>query len=502
MKNNKIQILILALIIMIPFSASALEIEYLGSFEDNLFAASSITVDNNSLTVLEPFSKEIKVFTPNGLLQQKLHIKGDVNSISKLSQNEYLYCDLDAHIVAYVDLNKDSQTDYFENVYSFMNPIDIIVHNTISILDSDAKQIVIFSKQKEISAIISLKKNDGTTISFPNSFAQNKVNGNYYVLDQLASEIWIFNQAGAFIKSFSTFGAGLGEITRGGEISIATNGLVYISDRYQNRVSIFSEEGQYLEMIPNKNLQVKFNIPTGITIDENNVLYVASTENSRIQMFHIASSSTTADAISMEQLRPLPYDTVQTSEIEFIASATTDLSIQIDAFDFEIYTSDDSTNTISSHYDVVPTHLIDSLQNKSIYSAEWVTSEELTTLSSYQWRTRIHTQDSVYAWSEFLMFTTSGLPISYSLAQNYPNPFNPTTTIDFSLAKDSDVMLEVFNLNGQKVITLIDKSLSAGSHSVNWAGNNTNGQKSATGIYFYKLTADQFVQTKKMVLLK
>ncbi len=502
MKKHIVYLLSIALVSIMHLSVDAVEIEYIGTLDNNLFAPSSITVDNNSLTVLEPFSKEIKIFTPDGLYRQKLHIQGDANSISKLSENEYLYCDLEAHIVAYVDMTQDDQSDYFENTFSFMYPIDIILDSKISILDSEAKQIDVFSRNKEIESIIQLKDNEGTYISFPNSFALSTANGNYYVFDQTKSEIWIIKPDGTFIKSFSAFGAGLGEITRGGEISIGNNGLVYISDRYQNRVSIFSPDGEYLDIIPNGNFNISFNIPTGITIDENNILYVASTENSKIHMFHITASNTSEEAVTMEQLRPLPFDTVQTSEINFYATASTQLTAEIISFDFEIYSSDNTEKLIASSYSVEPTKTFDTLQNITIYTAQWITSEQLDTNSDYQWRTRVHTTDSVYKWSEFQIFSTSGLPISFSLAQNYPNPFNPTTTIDFTLANESDVTLDIFNLNGQKVITLLDKSLPAGKHSATWSGKNIYGQQSATGIYFYRLTADEFIETRKMVLLK
>ncbi len=502
MRKHVTFLFFIALLSIVYLSVDAVEIEYVGTLENNLFAPSSITVDNNSLTVLEPFSKEIKIFTPEGLYRQKLHIQGDANSICKLSEDEYLYCDLEAHIVAYVDMSQDEQSDYFENTFSFLYPIDIILDSKISILDSEAKQIVIFNRNKEIESIIQLKNNEGTFISFPNSFVYNTTNNNYYVFDQLNSEIWIIKPDGTFIKSFSAFGAGIGEITRGGEISVGNNGLVYISDRYQNRVSIFSADGEYLDMIPNGNINISFNTPTGITIDENNILYVASTENSKIQMFHITSSNTSEEAVTMEQLRPLPYDTVQTSAINFFATASTQLTTKIIFFDFEIYSSDNTENLIASSYSIAPTKTFDTLQNITIYTAQWITTEQLETHSDYQWRTRVHSADSAYKWSEFQTFSTSGLPLSFSLAQNYPNPFNPTTTIDFTLANKSNVSLEIFNLNGQKVITLMDKSLPAGKHSILWSGKNIYGQQSATGIYFYRLTADEFIETKKMVLLK
>jgi hypothetical protein len=92
----------------------------------------------------------------------------------------------------------------------------------------------------------------------------------------------------------------------------------------------------------------------------------------------------------------------------------------------------------------------------------------------------------------------AGLPAAYELRQNYPNPFNPATRIQFAVPKAGHVSLTVFNLLGQKVATLVDEVRSAGNHEVSW-----NGHGFASGLYFYRLSADNVVlQTKKMLLLK
>ncbi len=94
------------------------------------------------------------------------------------------------------------------------------------------------------------------------------------------------------------------------------------------------------------------------------------------------------------------------------------------------------------------------------------------------------------------------LPASFSLNQNYPNPFNPSTTIAFALPEAAEVRLEIFNLLGRKVATLTEGELPAGHHSVVWEGRNSSGSTVATGVYFYRLDAGSFSETKKMLLLK
>ncbi|MFC1724248.1 FlgD immunoglobulin-like domain containing protein [candidate division KSB1 bacterium] len=94
------------------------------------------------------------------------------------------------------------------------------------------------------------------------------------------------------------------------------------------------------------------------------------------------------------------------------------------------------------------------------------------------------------------------LPSDFSLKQNYPNPFNPVTTIEYQLKTPSNITLEIFNINGQLIKTLISKKMSAGSYKVIWDGTNESGIKAASGTYIYRIKAGAFVKSKKMVLMK
>jgi hypothetical protein len=95
-----------------------------------------------------------------------------------------------------------------------------------------------------------------------------------------------------------------------------------------------------------------------------------------------------------------------------------------------------------------------------------------------------------------------GLPEDFSLSQNYPNPFNPTTKMPLSVPYRSHVTLTVYNILGQEIITLVDEQMAPNSYEVDWDGRSSSGNQVASGIYFYKMEADNFVETKKMMLLK
>lgn len=94
------------------------------------------------------------------------------------------------------------------------------------------------------------------------------------------------------------------------------------------------------------------------------------------------------------------------------------------------------------------------------------------------------------------------LPQECSLSQNYPNPFNPVTTIEYNIPARSHVTIEVYNILGQKIRTLVDELKSAGDFRTTWDGNDSNGVRAPTGIYFYLFRAGDFNETKKMLLLK
>jgi hypothetical protein len=94
------------------------------------------------------------------------------------------------------------------------------------------------------------------------------------------------------------------------------------------------------------------------------------------------------------------------------------------------------------------------------------------------------------------------LPQATQLKNNYPNPFNPATKIAYSLKESGMVKLEIFNMLGQKVKTLVDAYTNAGEHSAIWDGRDNTGSPAASGTYFVKLNADKYSSTKKMVLLK
>jgi hypothetical protein len=98
--------------------------------------------------------------------------------------------------------------------------------------------------------------------------------------------------------------------------------------------------------------------------------------------------------------------------------------------------------------------------------------------------------------------TASVVPQSTELLGNYPNPFNPSTSIQYALSKDTHVILTVFNMLGQRVVTLVNDFQSAGYKTVVWDGRNDSGSPVASGLYIYTMKAGSVVKSNKLMLLK
>jgi hypothetical protein len=134
-----------------------------------------------------------------------------------------------------------------------------------------------------------------------------------------------------------------------------------------------------------------------------------------------------------------------------------------------------------------------SIDGFAIGALHWVDAD----LAAYNSATAKAQVMAAYAAAVTGVEQASGVPTGFELSQNYPNPFNPTTNIDYTLSKASDVKLSVYNLLGQKVATVVDSHMGAGTHSVSF-----DASKLTSGVYFYRLDAGNFSSVKKMLLVK
>ena len=127
----------------------------------------------------------------------------------------------------------------------------------------------------------------------------------------------------------------------------------------------------------------------------------------------------------------------------------------------------------------------------------WFSNPELNT--NNQWVYRLDFQCKT---SNDLFVTDDVSPKVFALHQNFPNPFNPVTTLRYDLPEQATVNIIIYDMLGRQVRTLVNQTQEAGFKSVLWNATNDHGKQVSAGVYLYQIQSGEFVQTKKMVLLK
>jgi len=111
-------------------------------------------------------------------------------------------------------------------------------------------------------------------------------------------------------------------------------------------------------------------------------------------------------------------------------------------------------------------------------------------------------QNYIYVSNTILRSNYENMPNQYLLHQNYPNPFNPITTLRYNVPEKILVSISIFDISGNPIKMLVNEVKNAGFYSARWGAINDNGQPVSAGVYFYKIQAGNFVDTKKMILIK
>ncbi len=117
----------------------------------------------------------------------------------------------------------------------------------------------------------------------------------------------------------------------------------------------------------------------------------------------------------------------------------------------------------------------------------------------------IHYNEGPPVWigrEEVIGIDPPDIPLTTYMEQNYPNPFNPSTTIKFGLKSPTDVTLRVYDVSGRLVREIVKENRPAGTYKESWNGRNYTGKEAASGVYFYRLKAGDFIESKKMILTR
>jgi len=122
---------------------------------------------------------------------------------------------------------------------------------------------------------------------------------------------------------------------------------------------------------------------------------------------------------------------------------------------------------------------------------------------SYEYRLKQIDFDGSFTYSDIIEVEVA-VPNIFSLEQNYPNPFNPSTTIRYEIPEQSFVTIKVYDILGNEITTLVNEEKAAGNYEVefNTSSHSGNVRNLTSGIYFYRLQAGSFIETKKMILMK
>lgn len=168
-----------------------------------------------------------------------------------------------------------------------------------------------------------------------------------------------------------------------------------------------------------------------------------------------------------------------------------------------------NSDSYTLHFSANPTFSFLLIDSSGITGTEYVI-EGLGHNKTYYWRVSAENSYGSSGFDSYFLFTTkpvvsvedNEIPSDYQLEQNYPNPFNPSTNIRFAIPEAAFVQLKIFDIFGTEVITLVDDTMSPGIFSVSWNAVNKSGQRVSSGIYFYTLKTNDYLQTRKMMLLK
>lgn len=493
------------MVLIIAVSTMAFKVEYVGSISDSLCSPTDLEITDETISVLEPFNKQIKVYSADGIYRYKINIEGDASGLLKLSERIYLFCDNRAHEVKAVDIANGSVNKYLPSTVKLISPVDLAQSgNIIYILDGGSSRLYSFNTNTQVITSQAIKDSLNQSIIFASSFAYDNINRQFYILDQVKSRILIIGLDGNYRGEFGSFGKNDGQITRGGALIFGNDGNVYVSDRYQGRVAAFTTNGEFIgniDLLDSDNGRMM--IPTGLAIDAQRLLYVASTESAEIYIFRLPAITTDQQAYQTEQLIPEQEQTIESGTVRFMVQVdVVGEPALVTGLDFELYLKDIDSPLVTKRN--IPPGSMSDIEHGLIVT-DWEIEDELPADTTLFWRVRVRTGNSAEDWTLMHKFYTASdqfLPTEFELGQNYPNPFNPSTMISFSLPVRADVVLTIYNVLGQKVRSLLNSSLEAGQHNVNWDSRDDNNQPVGSGIYFYRITADEYIKSRKMVLIR
>jgi len=495
------RVLVLLVVLVFCGSAYGAEVRYVGSILDGPSAPTSLTVSGQGIGVLEPFARQVAVFTADGLLQSQVNIKGDARGLALLRDRVYLFCDDDAATVAAIDMDDGRQSVFLGDLGQ---PVDVIVSGgECFVLDGQRRQVVVCNETGFVAETVSLPNPVGDEAGWLSDLAWDPIRQIFYVFDQTHSRVLAYGRDGDYLGAFCGFGTHDGEVSRGGEIVCDPDGWIYVTDRYQGKVVVFDPDWSFVVNVDPVDLgRDRLLTPTGFAVDAAGFLYVAATEGAAIHIFHLDKSTASTGEFLATAVSPGAGEEMSVDNLQFVAGiqAPSAQASQV-MVDFRLF---DMTDTLVPLAEAMDVPLVGGtiLGDIVIGSVSWRPTVVLTEGRSYGWQARSKAGANEGEWMAMWTFVPTAAPLPFRLEQNTPNPFNPRTVIVFSLRDGSRADLTIYDVRGNQVWKTDLSGFGPGTHQVVWQGQDRSGTTLPSGVYFYRLVSGSSVDTKKMVLVR
>ncbi len=482
-------------------AAHGVEVRHVGSITAGVTAPTSLVVGPDYVAALEPYTQQLVTYTSDGIATRTVELATRAAALDALDASRYLFCEAERGQVTLLNLSSGQQSVFLAGLG---DPRGLVVTGTeVFVLDADRAMVLITDRQGNLLEQVVLAAPGLTHESWFSALAWDSGREVFQLLDQTNSRVVTYDRQGAVLGTMGAFGAGDGEFTRGGEVLCDAGGWVYVVDRYQGQVVVFDATGDFMTRVNPVDLGLeRLQVPVGLAIDGDGFLYVSATEGAAIQIFHLDKSAGPVPALLARPVSPGSGAELALNQLRFVAGlqGPADLAGNLMA-DFRLVARADTATVLGSANGVVAadeTVVGDLL----IASATWRPELNLTAGTEYGWQARARSNDQQGTWMAFNWFVPTAVRLPYRLDQNSPNPFNPRTIISFNLAGDGPARLRVFDIRGHQVWTRDVGSLGVGTHQLPWQGVNNTGAALPSGIYFYRLEAGQFSETRKMVLTR
>ena len=487
-------------------AAGSLEVAHVATISEGLAAPMSLVLYPEGIAVLEPYADRIVLYGDSGIKTKQIDIAGDAMGLCRLSGSVYLFCDRSMKQVVEVDVRTGSTGTFLGSNADLIDPIDLFVDGGNGyILDAGKSEIVVLTiEDRTVVGRIPLILPDGAPIGGASCFtAVRAPDLRFYVFEQLTSTVHLFDLAEGHVGSFCSYGAAAGKVTRGGDVAWSAQGYLYVSDRYQGRVAVFDGAGRFVgEIDLSRFLDADLLVPTGLAVDADGLLYVASTEAGRIDVFSIGASQDPDYPFALTLGMPAEDDTVAADQVRFDVTLS-GVARWCDAalLDFRVLASTDTNDVHCSTLNREPAEK-DCTESQSNLRFTWEPETPFVEGNPYWWQVRVRSDDWSGAWTSLNQFEVGRSSIRFALEQNHPNPFRGGTHLVFRAPSATHAQVRVFSVSGRLIWERVVSVAHSGRHDLYWPGRDGDGNRVAPGLYFFRVDLGDETKSRKMLMMR